>query len=69
MTPGELERGTDFVRKKAYSLGALSRRLLVKPLWVKPLVLLSYAGFRYYQYRIAKAGGEFAVAESADNAN
>ncbi len=64
MTAGELESGTDYVRKQAYSWGALSRRLLVKPLWVKPLVLLSYLGFRYYQYRIAGLGGEFAVAES-----
>jgi len=65
MTAGELERGADFVRKKAYSWTALSRRLMVKPLWVKPLVLSSYLGFRFYQYRIAKAGGEAAVAEAA----
>jgi radical SAM superfamily enzyme YgiQ (UPF0313 family) len=64
MTPEELERGTDFVRKRAYSWSALSRRLFVKPLWVKPLVILSYLGFRFYQYRIAKVGGEFAAAES-----
>jgi radical SAM superfamily enzyme YgiQ (UPF0313 family) len=64
MTVGELERGTDLVRKRAYSWGALSRRLFVKPLWVKPLAVLSCLGFRYYQYRIAKVGGEFAVAES-----
>lgn len=62
MSVEELERGTDYVRKKAYSWSALSKRLLEKPLWVKPLVLLSYIGFRSYQYRIAKAGGEFAAA-------
>ena len=56
MTVDELARGTDRVRKAAYSWRALSRRLFVKPLWVKPLVLLSYFGFRYYQYRIARAG-------------
>lgn len=58
MTVEQLAQGTDLVRKRAYSWGALSRRLLVKPLWVKPLVLLSYLGFRYYQYRIARVGGE-----------
>ena len=56
MSPEVLESGTDFVRKKAYSWGALSRRLLVKPLWVKPLVFMSYVGFRSYQRRIARAG-------------
>ena len=61
MTVEELERGTDFVRKRAYSWNALSRRLLVKPLWVKPLVLSSYLGFRCYQYRIARVAGEFAA--------
>lgn len=65
MTVEQLERGADFVRKKAYSCRALSRRLLVKPLWVKPLVFLSYLGFRYYQYRIAKVGGERAVLEDS----
>lgn len=64
MTAGELEAGTDLVRKRAYSWSALSRRLLVKPLWVKPLVLLSYLGFRFYQYRIAQVGGEHSVMES-----
>jgi radical SAM superfamily enzyme YgiQ (UPF0313 family) len=62
MTPGELERGTDFVRKRAYSCAALSRRLFTRPLWVKPFVILSYLGFRFYQYRIARAGGEAAAA-------
>ena len=65
MTPAELEQGKDLVRKRAYSWQALSRRLLVKPLWVKPLVLLTYLGFRFYQYRIARAGGEHAVVERA----
>jgi radical SAM superfamily enzyme YgiQ (UPF0313 family) len=60
MSPEELARGTDLVRKRAYSWSALSKRMFEKPLWVKPLVLLSYLGFRFYQYRIAKAGGEFA---------
>ena len=64
MTAEDLERGTDFVRKRAYSWGALSRRLLVKPLWVKPLVVLSCLGFRFYQNRIARVGGEFAAAQS-----
>jgi radical SAM superfamily enzyme YgiQ (UPF0313 family) len=65
MTVKELERGTDYVRKRAYSWGALSRRLLVKPLWVKPLVMLSYLGFRMYQYRIARVGGELAPGTGA----
>lgn len=64
MTVEELEYGTDVVRKRAYSWGALCRRVLVRPLWVKPLVFLSYLGFRFYQYRIAKVGGELAVAEN-----
>jgi len=64
MTAEQLAQGTDLVRKRAYSWGALSRRLLVKPLWVKPLVLLSYLGFRFYQYRVAKVGGEFAVTDN-----
>jgi len=63
MTVEELARGTDLVRKKAYSWGALSKRLFVRPLWVKPLVCLSYLGFRSYQYRIARVGGEQAVAQ------
>ncbi len=64
MTAEQLAQGTDLVRKGAYSWGALSKRLFVKPLWVKPLVLLSYLGFRFYQYRIAEIGGEFAVTEN-----
>jgi len=64
MTAEELDRGTDLVRKRVYEWSALSRRLFVKPLWVKPLVLLSYLGFRFYQYRISRVGGELAVAES-----
>lgn len=62
MTVEQLGKGTDYVRKRAYSWGALSKRLFVKPLLVKPLVLLSYVGFRFYQYRIAKVGGELAHA-------
>ncbi len=62
MSAEQLASGTDLVRKRAYSWGALSKRILVKPLWVKPLVLLSYVGFRFYQYRIARAGGEHAGA-------
>lgn len=71
MTRTELENGTDRVRKYAYSLRALSRRLFTKPLWVKPLILLSYLGFRYYQYRIAGIGGELAGIEKdqSDPAN
>jgi radical SAM superfamily enzyme YgiQ (UPF0313 family) len=65
MTAEDLARGTDLVRRRAYSWHALSRRLLVKPLWVKPLVVASYLGFRFYQYRIARAGGEFAAAETS----
>jgi radical SAM superfamily enzyme YgiQ (UPF0313 family) len=56
MSVQELERGTDLVRRRAYSMNALSRRLLTPPLWVKPLVIMSYLGFRFYQYRIARAG-------------
>jgi radical SAM superfamily enzyme YgiQ (UPF0313 family) len=58
MTPAELEQGTERVRQRAYSWAALSRRLLVKPLWVKPLVVMSYLGFRFYQRRIARVGAE-----------
>ena len=54
MSPQELEKGTDLVRKRAYSLKALSGRLFTKPLWIKPLVVASYLSFRYYQYRIAR---------------
>ncbi|HUJ71961.1 MAG TPA: radical SAM protein [Verrucomicrobiae bacterium] len=61
MTARELEQGTDLARKRAYSWSALSRRLLEKPLWVKPLIALSYLGFRHYQYRIAKVGAQFAA--------
>ena len=57
MTVQELERGTDYVRRRAHSLRALSARLLTRPLLFKPLVLLSYLGFRFYQYRIARVGG------------
>jgi radical SAM superfamily enzyme YgiQ (UPF0313 family) len=64
MTAEQLAKGTDLVRKRAHSWSALSKRLFVKPLWVKPLVMLSYLGFRFYQYRIAKVGGEFAVTEN-----
>ncbi len=56
MTVEELKRGADYIRKRAYSWSALSRRLLSKPLWVKPLVLMSYIGFRFYQHRIVQAG-------------
>jgi len=55
MTAAELRRGTDLVRKRAYSWGALGWRLLAKPLWVKPLVILSFLNFRSYQQRIARA--------------
>lgn len=54
MSPEELEQGTDYVRRRAYSWSALARRMLVKPLWVKPLVALSYLSFRAYQRRIAR---------------
>jgi radical SAM superfamily enzyme YgiQ (UPF0313 family) len=67
MTAGELERGADLVRKRAHSWGALSRRLVTRPLWVKPLVLLSALGFRSYQRRIARAGGERAASERFGN--
>jgi radical SAM superfamily enzyme YgiQ (UPF0313 family) len=55
MTGKELEDGTDLVRKRTHAWRALSRRLFVKPLWVRPLVLISALGFRFYQYRIAQA--------------
>jgi len=58
MTAEQLAQGADRVRKRAYSWGAISKRLFVKPLWVKPLVLMSYYGFRSYQYRIATVSGE-----------
>lgn len=56
MSVEELAKGTDLVRHCAYSWRALTRRLLVKPLWVKPLVALSYLGFRFYQHRITQVG-------------
>lgn len=58
MSPQQLAEGVDLVRKKAYSWQALAGRMLVRPLWVKPLVVMSYLGFRHYQYRIARAGLE-----------
>jgi len=58
MSAEELERGTEWVRRRVYSWSALSRRLLGRPLWVKPLVAMSYLGFRSYQRRIARAGAE-----------
>jgi hypothetical protein len=64
MTVDELERGTEHVRRRAYSWAALSRRLLIKPLWVKPMVCLSYLGFRFYQRQIAKVGRERMAVES-----
>ena len=66
MTPEELEEGVDSVRKKVYAWSSLARRLFTKPLWVKPLIFLSYLKFRFYQYRIVKAGGESAAAETGD---
>ena len=54
MTVEELELGTDYVRKEVYSWQALSKRSFEKPLWIKPFVIMSYLGFRYYQYRISK---------------
>jgi radical SAM superfamily enzyme YgiQ (UPF0313 family) len=54
MTVKELEQGTDYVRKKVYSWPALAKRSFEKPLWIKPIVLMSYIGFRHYQYRISK---------------
>ncbi len=65
MTAAELARGTDLVRKRAYSWHALARRLLVRPLWVKPLVVLSYLNFRCYQHRIAGALDENPAHSSA----
>ena len=56
LTVAELENGTDMVRKAAYSWQALARRMCTRPLWVKPLVAMSYLGFRFYQYRIARVG-------------
>jgi len=56
MSVDELARGTDLVRHRAHSWRAMAGRMLVKPLWVKPLVALSYLGFRFYQRRIVQAG-------------
>jgi radical SAM superfamily enzyme YgiQ (UPF0313 family) len=64
MTVRELERGTDYVRRRAHSFGALSSRLLCRPLWIKPFVLLSYLGFRYYQHQVARLGGERVAVET-----
>ncbi|EKD26394.1 MAG: Radical SAM protein [uncultured bacterium] len=61
MSVKELEIGTDLVRKNSYSWKALSGRLFTKPIWIKPLVFMSYLNFRYYQYRITKAGLEYNV--------
>jgi radical SAM superfamily enzyme YgiQ (UPF0313 family) len=52
MTAGELEEGADYVRRRCYSLGALARRLVCRPLGLKPLVALSYLSFRRYQRAI-----------------
>ena len=59
MSAEELEQGTDYVRTRAYSWGALAKRMLVKPLWVKPLVAMSYLGFRSYQHRIARVSSDW----------
>jgi radical SAM superfamily enzyme YgiQ (UPF0313 family) len=56
MTVQELEQGVERVRRRVNSVGALARRLMARPLWVKPLALMSYLGFRFYQYRIARVG-------------
>lgn len=56
MTVRELEQGTELVRRRVNSVGALARRLMARPLWVKPLALMSYLGFRFYQSRIARVG-------------
>lgn len=58
MSVEQLHQGTDWVRKKVYSWNALSKRIFIKPLWMKPMICLSYLGFRFYQRRIAKAGAE-----------
>jgi radical SAM superfamily enzyme YgiQ (UPF0313 family) len=54
MTPEELARGVSEVRRAAHSWRAVSRRLFMRPLWVRPLVVASYVGFRLYQQRIAR---------------
>ncbi|MCP3891998.1 MAG: B12-binding domain-containing radical SAM protein [Desulfobulbaceae bacterium] len=56
MSIKELEDGTDYVRRRVYSWSALSQRFFEKPAWVKPLVAMSYLGFRFYQYRIKRLG-------------
>jgi radical SAM superfamily enzyme YgiQ (UPF0313 family) len=66
MSPAELERGTDQVRRRAHSWRALARRLPVRPLWVKPLIVASCLGFRLYQRRIAKARGALAACGERD---
>lgn len=55
MSVKELTQGTDRVRKEVHSWKALSKRIFVKPLMMKPIVCLSYLGFRFYQRRIEKA--------------
>ncbi len=58
MTPEELRVGTDSVRRKVHSKRALSKRLFLRPIMMKPFIILSYLGFRYYQHRIDVASRE-----------
>lgn len=50
----ELEEGVNYVRNTCYSLPALLKRMTYRPLWVKPLILLSYLGFKRYQNNIER---------------
>lgn len=56
MSAGELERGTDWVRRQCFRWSALARRLMTPPLHLKPFVALSYASFRRYQRSIDALG-------------
>ncbi len=52
MTVVELEKGVQYVRDTCYSISAVLRRMLYRPFWIKPFVLLSYVGFKKYQNKI-----------------
>jgi len=65
MSVAQLEQGTEMVRRRAHSWGALAHRLLLPPLWVRPLVALSCLGFRSYQRRIARAERDLLRAQAS----
>jgi len=61
MSVDELRQGTDMVRKKVHSLKALSKRIFIKPIMMKPFIALSYLGFRFYQDRIERTSSKIQI--------